>query len=447
MSAAVLLLLLLFTTIVHVGHVARYRTVSPIDELQHLDYLIRAPRGDIPGSGELFLQESARIQTCARIDEGFDVNVPPCVTDPSVVLDIRQFQEGGFNTAYIHPPVYYVTGGLVARAIDLVLPGDQSLLTTGRLAALGWALGAVVLLWMLFAELRAGLIARAALIVLVVSAPTILHATATVNPDGSAVAIGAAILWAVLRWERNALSAWVPVGLAALAAGTKVTNLVGVAVVVVYLGLALLSERRLTVPVVPGSRPTWWFSLAPRLRLILEMMAAVAAISVVWFAAQRFLQVLDPAEIPMVARFAVDDFPVAQLAGAWHQTVSPLQGPYLAPFLRTDAMVVTSGFVDLLVMAGAVAGAVLARRASRERRLAIAALVLAVAIGPLIVVFNAVVQGIYVVIPPRYGIALVPALVAASLPALERRSGLVVASGAAALAGAAVLAAIAFPAA
>jgi hypothetical protein len=63
------------------------------------------------------------------------------------------------------------------------------------------------------------------------------------------------------------------------------------------------------------------------------------------------------------------------------------------------------------------------------------------------VVFNAFVQRVYVVIPPRYGISLVPALVAAAVPLVRRRTGAYAAATVAVLAGGAVLAAVAFPAA
>ena len=123
-AAVVLGLLLVFTAVLHVGHVLRYRTLSPVDELQHLDYLIGAPTGRFPGSGDKFGQESLRIETCSRLDEGFDAKVQPCVTDPSVVLEPEDFQEDGYNTAYIHPPTYYAAGGIVGRAIDAVVPGE-----------------------------------------------------------------------------------------------------------------------------------------------------------------------------------------------------------------------------------------------------------------------------------------------------------------------------------
>jgi hypothetical protein len=449
-AAAVLALLLVFTATVHIGHVLRYRTLSPVDELQHLDYLIRAPRGDIPGSGDLVLQESARIQTCSRLDEGFDAVVPPCVTDENVILDIPAFQERGFNTAFIHPPTYYVVDGVLARIIDAVVPGEQSLLTTGRLAALLWSFLGVVFLWLLFAELRAGLVVRSAVIVLVVSAPMVLHGTATVNLDGTSIFFGAAMLWAVLRWERGRLTPWVPVALAGLAAGTKVNNLIAVAVAVLYLLLTEWQQRRGSEEQsdarADDTTAGWARRLPPRIRVGAAMVGAAALVSVAWLVTQRYLQVLPPTEIPMVSRFLIDRFPSTEFATAWHQTVSPLQSPYLAPFLRTQPVQVVAGFVDLALMGGAVAGLALAVRGSREKRVAVVALVLAVAVGPLLVLFNVVVQGLYVVIPPRYGLALVPALAAAAIPALRRQIGVILVSVLAAASGVAVLLAIAFPA-
>lgn len=446
-SALVLALLLLFAGAVQVGHVARYRRISPIDELQHLDYLIRVPRGQIPGSGDQFGQDSLRIETCSRLDEGFDQQVPPCVTDPAVTLDPAVFQEGGYNTAYIHPPTYYLVDGLVARAIDAVVPGDQSLLTTGRLAGLVWALAAVVFLWLLLAEVGAGLLARAALIVIVVSAPTILHATSTVNPDGSAVAVGAAILWAVLRWERGRLAAWVPIVCAVAVAATKVTNLAATGVVVGYLLVGALTERRAAAA---GAR-RWdrqrpWGSLADRVRMALGIVLVTMVVAGMWAVAQKLLEEVPPETLPMSVRTAASSFPIAELASSWHQTVSPLRGPYLAPFLRTTPVTVMAGLVDLALMVGAVVGTVLAPAGSRARRLGAVVLAMTVLLPPVLVVFNALVPKVYVVIPPRYGISLVPALVAAAVPLVRRRSWGYATSVVAVLAGGAVVAALAFPA-
>ncbi len=451
--AAVLLVLVLVACGINLGHVWRYDEVSPIDEAQHLDSLIRIPRGDLIGSGERMGQETLRIETCHRIDSPFDAAVPPC--EPGAPpLDVTTFQEEGYNTAYIHPPTYYFVDGVLARVVDAVLPGDHDLLTTGRLAGLIWVVGGVVFLWLLLDELDAGLVARSALILLAVTAPTVLHGSATVNPDATALMTGAAVLWAALRWERERVGAWLPLALTALAAATKVTNLMGVAVVLLYLVLRAVSRSGLT------DEPRWWtwrvaraHLLAPGgtgrrlLAMVAGMLGVVVTVSFAWFIGQKLLEVAPPSTVPMVYRYQFDRFPFTDIATSWHQTISPFVERYVAPFLRTRTVLTTAAVVDLLLVAGPVAGTILAGRRTRERTLGVAALVVLPLVGPVLALFNAVVQGLFVVVPSRYGLSIVPALLGASVPVLRRRVPLAVGCVVAAAALLGVVSAIAWPAA
>jgi hypothetical protein len=438
---------------INLGHMWRYTEVSPIDEAQHLDSLIRIPRGDLIGSGERMGQETLHIETCHRIDSAFDAAVPPCTPD-DVELDATTFQEEGYNTAYIHPPTFYVVDGLVARVIDAVLPGEHDLLTTGRLAGLMWVISGVVFMWLLLDEIGSGLVARSSLILIAVTAPTVLHGSATVNLDATALTAGAAVFWAILRWERGRARAWLPLALTGLAAATKVTNLMGVLVVLVYLVVRAI----VLTEAVEGS-PWWsWSGLRGRfldggsaarrlLSLVAGMIGVIALISMVWFVAQKMLEVAPPSTIPMVYRYHFARFPFTEMAAAWHQTVSPFVEHYVPPFLRSRTVLTMAGIVDLLVVAGPVAGTIMARRGSRERSLGVSVLIVMPLIGPLLVLFNALVQSLYVVIPSRYGLSIVPALLAASVPAMRRRVPLVIGSVAAVLALYGVVACIVWPAA
>jgi hypothetical protein len=398
-------------------------------------------------------QDTLRIETCHRIDSPFDAAVPPCSPDDPP-LDPLVFQEEGYNTAYIHPPTYYVVDGVLARVIDAVLPGDHDLLTTGRLAGLVWVAGGVVLLFFLLDELRAGLLARSALILLAVTAPTVLHGSATINPDGTALVAGAAVLWTVLRWERGKGRAWVPVAVVALTTATKVTDLMGVVVVLVYLAIRAVVR---TAPV--EGVPAWsWSGVKARfldpegparrlLGMMVAMVAAVAVVSVAWLVTQKVLEVASPSTIPMVYRYRFDRFPFQELASNWHQTVSPFVERYVPPFLQSRTVLTMAAVVDLLMVAGPVAGTVMAVRRSRERSLGVAALIVMPLVGPLLVLFNAVIQQLYVVIPSRYALSIVPALLAASVPALRRRVPLVIGTVAAAVATWGVVACLIWPAA
>ena len=420
-------LLVLLAGVLSWGHVWRYTTVSPIDELQHLDYLIKVQNGEMVGNGDLFGQSALRIETCHRLDAEFDLYIPPCV-EGDVVLTPEEFQEGGFNTASIHPPTYYAIDGFVARVIDRVLPGQHDWLTTGRLAGSLWLMAAAMMLWFLFRELSADRMSAFSLTAALIASPTVLHAVATINPDGSALFVGAAIVWAVIRWERAAAPFWLPVAVAAFAAATKVTNLVAVALVLIYL-LGRVAWKA-------GSGGTglrsWLGEQFSENKQIFRMMAAilgaVGAVSVVWLGITRLIQTLPASEIPMVERYRIASFPVEGLVESWRQTVSPLSTPYLAPFLRNNGIILFTGLVAFWVLGAAVASTIRSAPGSRSRILGCASLLTVALAGPALVVFNAVVQGIYVVIPIRYALAAVPALAASGIPIASTRVGRVVVS-------------------
>lgn len=414
--------LVLLAGVLSWGHVWRYTTVSPIDELQHLDYLIKVQNGEMVGNGDLFGQSAMQLETCHRLDAEFDIRIQPCATG-DVILVPEDFQEVGFNTASIHPPTYYAIGGVVARVIDWVTPGEHDWLTTGRLAGSLWLMAAAMMLWLLFRELLADRIVAFSLTAALIASPTVLHAIATINTDGTALFIGAAILWAVVRWERAAAPFWLPVAVAAFAAATKVTNLVAVALVLIYLLGRVAWKSR--------SRETdlrSWFSeqLSANKRLFRMMAAilgAVGVVSVVWLVITRMIESLPASEIPMVERYRITSFPFEGFVESWRQTVSPLSTPYLAPFLRNNGIVLFAGLVAFWVLGAAVISTIRSAPGSRSRIIGCASLLTVVLAGPALVVFNSVIQGVYVLIPTRYALAAVPALAASGLPVASTRVG------------------------
>jgi hypothetical protein len=168
-------------------------------------------------------------------------------------------------------------------------------------------------------------------------------------------------------------------------------------------------------------------------------------VSIVWALAMRTLQVIPPSEVPMVAAAKATSVPILEAIANWRQTVSPFNGPYVPAFLHSTAFMAVAGIVDLALLVAVVSGAVLARPHSKARRLAVASLAVMVCIAPLLVAFNYVVQGLYSSITPRYGLPLLPALAAASVPALRRPLGAVVVCGLAAASLAVLAWGLAFP--
>jgi len=433
-----------------IGHVHSYTEVSPIDELQHLDYLIRAGDGHLVGLGELFSQQSLRLETCHRLDAEFDAKVPSCVTDASIQLDPTAFQESGYNTAAIHPPTYYAIDGLLARGIAATLPVKDDPLTNGRVAGAVWLMAAVGALWLLLRELGANRILASALIAITISTPTVLFAAATINTDGTALLCGSLLVWAVVRWERGRLPLWIVLAATALCAGTKVTNLIGVAVVVLYLLIrcnwssitstgaspAAASTGTSTAAATSGgsgsdrrSSQTGFiaqlkaFCWSNRRRLLPVLWTSMVAVVVsgIWQVVAQSIATVPGADIPMTQRYAVTSFPMSQFIGSWRQTFDPLFGPYLPAFLRTDLVILTSGLTALLLVVLVIVAMVRSPKGSRQRALACASLGAAVIAGPAIVLFNFGFQSVYVEIPFRYALVAVPALVASAVAVLRGR--------------------------
>src|SRR5580698_1788990 len=83
-------------------HVRVYTKLSPIDELQHIDYMFRSPGLHPVIAGTQDSAPAMREEVCRGIDAVFTLS--PC---SSKKLVPSEFQDQGYDTAYIHPPTYY----------------------------------------------------------------------------------------------------------------------------------------------------------------------------------------------------------------------------------------------------------------------------------------------------------------------------------------------------
>lgn len=210
--------------------------VSPIDELNHIDFLFRGSRGELGQVGAVPTQEALR-ELCVRGSDYYEF--PPCPRSGRV--DPGRYFANGVN-ASANPPGYFVATGVTARALRAVGPGWDSLVTWGR------ALGALWLLAGCYLLLRAGELLgldrrmTVVAVVLVAVLPAQLHASTTVNPDAAAFFAGAALLLAVLVWERGR-DRWrlAPVALAAVVAMVlDSSNVVALMIALGYVGFRAL---------------------------------------------------------------------------------------------------------------------------------------------------------------------------------------------------------------
>jgi hypothetical protein len=399
---------LLALAVVLVGlYATTFTQFSPVDELQHADYVIKASHGQLLRRGDRTGQEALGEATC----RGLVVPEPPradnCRTtgDRPPVVE----QQSGVNSEEIQPPLYYFVTGALARAGRRVT-GASSIVTTARLVGALWLAGGVVVLWALLGLLGVRPSARWAVVALVVSAPTVLDASALVNNDATALLAGGGVLLAAVAWEQRRLHGAAVLGAVVVAVALKPTNVFGVGVAALYLLWRAVSTDA-------GDRPRPWRSQA-------GMAAAVVVAAVV--AGLGLLVLHDavaragPLSNPNTAHFQVDHLALGQVLGAVPAGVVPVQDPFLPDFLDTSVMKLLVRCGEWLLLGGAVGTAATSARGSAGEALAVSALAGCAVTGPALVVLNYLSLQTYVAIPSRYALSVVPALAAALALALGK---------------------------
>jgi hypothetical protein len=470
-------------------HIRAYEPYSPIDEMQHADYTRGILDGEIVVSGDTISAATMEDLACRGVDAPLGEPLPACGAAPH---EPGEFPEQGYNTAAIHPPTYYAVMAWGGAGVRWLTGADDVLQTTRLAGGLFLSFGAVAL-WALLAEFRVRVAVRVAVALLVLLTPLVLVQSATINPDATALGAGAFVLLATVRAERRAWPVWVPAVAAVLAVGLKSTNVVAVVAAGVYLAVRWWAERRGTLDAQPVGEPpidappidappidappidappnvrsgidtTRDQSAADPARRdevrIIEpsrppatsrlwavfgsLAAGTAVVSIVVSALQRASATMPMSEIPMMVRMQVSALPWNQLPAV--VTITPTGTPWVTYALNRPVISLVTLVVTLALPVLAVAALALSAAGDRVRALAVAGLVATLLTGPLFVVANYVLTGIYTPIPSRYALAAVPAMAVAGAMVLDRnRLGRVLASVVAGVGTLAVIAGLLAP--
>lgn len=385
-------------------HVDRFTEVSPVDEMQHIDYLYRAPSP--PAYGDKVGQDAMREQSCRGLD------LPGAgkgTCSRSFVFDPDTYQERGYSTGSVNAPVYYSLTKALAVPLGAVI-GSESLVTSGRLVgglwlALGLAIGYVVAV-----RRGVGRLAAGSMFALLAASPAVVFPSATISPDSMGLLAGSLVLLALTGWEQHGGKRWVAGFLlvAAFVSAIKLTFILAVGAAALH--LLVKGVRR------PGLRD--------KLRsddtiLALGAVLVGLATGLGWMTIQSHRRQMDPTALPDLAtRFLTPHFPWSGLMETSLQLLSPLASPWVAVGDVTQLNFAT-GIVSLLLVTGVVGAGVFRAAPPAHRDLASATVVAAV-VGCLgFVTVNYLVSQSYFPLPPRYGSSLVP-LMALSGAALVR---------------------------
>jgi hypothetical protein len=411
-------------------HIVQYTTFSPIDELRHVDYAMRASTLHVPRYGDLLIEESMREEACHGVDLGGWVD-PPC---NSRVFDPVAFRDDGYQIASIHPPPYYLATGVFARTAKAMGLTDSFVNPARMFSALLLAVGLMVA----FAAgrmLGVRTITLLAALTFVPIMPAVLHSASTVNPDSSSILIGAVVLLVSLLWERGRVPTFVLPFLGALSTAVKFTS--ALAVIIVAALFVVRAEpielwrrwrRGPSAEDPPDSEsPARVRGRHEYLLAVVLLLGGAVLVALAWSGIDRMRRIVDPLEVPQVRLSRARTFPESSFVFSSQQMFAwlpPADGYEPARFVTTattDVRVLTT-----FLFAGAVLMAAL-RLNRRDDISMLGAFCVAVALlgGPAYVAINAIVQEIRLVLPPRYGMSVLPFMVPVLASFAKGRTGAV----------------------
>jgi hypothetical protein len=433
--AAPCLVLVAIAMVLPAVHVARYHVLSPIDEVRHVDYAMRITHLELVRLGDKLGQEAMRAEACRGVDLPYQDS--PCRTRHFIP---EAFRDAGYQTASAHPPIYYLTVGLVARALvgvglfhDFV---DPARLMGGVFLAAG-----LVLTYLAGRRLGLRPWVLVAALALLPTTSAVLHAASIVNPDAVALLAGAIVVFAAVAWEQRRLST-VGLGAAgALATGLNTVNFLVVAVVAAWLvvrspaveAAARRLGRRWSAarppdPERPHATPPAATPLGLRDRFTTAGLALVTggvAAGAAWAFVDRVRATIDPAIVPQNRLFAAHGIPPLGVIfapdnfKAWFPPVDGYEPHYFKTAATTDVQ-----FVITVLVAGAMLAAVL--RLARRDSLSVLGTVctfIALAAAPGLVVVNVIVSNVVVGPEARYGMSLLPVMAIVLAASVRSRAG------------------------
>ena len=389
--------------------------LSVIDEFQHSDYLFKVDSGRLVRTGDLVGAQAMHEVACRGLDVTFSLPACDSTRDPSA------YPGGGFNTADIHPPLYYAVTDVFARAL-LAVHLAPDLFTAARLVGGLWLAAALVLTWMLAGDLGATIPARVCATVLVGVSPAVLYLGSVINPDITALVGGALVTLVSIRWEQRRMPLWL-VPLAGAAAVTlRATSLLMILAMALYLGLRILGPG---ADAANHRRRRWENIVAAGL-----LLGGTGAAELAWLWARHSMAIASAANSQVSHTYHAAGLHASQVISQVTVLVMPVDwaspflvqhGPFIWGQFRKPALMAGVHLFSWLLI-GAVLGAVFfLPRWRRVNSLALALAALLLLGGPFLVVIDFLAEQAFFDIQTRYGLGLLPALAAVLAVALRPR--------------------------
>jgi hypothetical protein len=375
--------------------------LSPIDEWVYVDYLYKIPDQGIVLKGEEIGEEALDIIACDGVTPYGPMGAP-CGGDYSNPGD---FPFGGITSADPYTPIYFAVTRFVGDFISAVTGVDQ--LVGWRLTSPLWLVAGVLALAALMRQWRAKETAVLAVGLAFIGSPFSYWTYSYVSTDAPAFFFGALLLYLATRFVRGEVNGWWIIVVGTIGTLIKVTNVLAVGLVALYVLSHWLAEVR-RVRAETGER--WGGVRGTRRLLGVAVGASAAAIlsQAVWLTVNRLTAVTDArAEQGISYQLTVDAL-LAQFANFLPGTIVsnvniagstglafPIPGYAVAP-------------LSWLCIAGVLGAFFLLKRGESTAPLVIAIAIASVAFAPALSLAFQIITSSYFSFPARYGAAILP---------------------------------------
>ncbi len=408
-NAAVLFGVLAVVVAIVLLQVRDHPKLSRVDELQHFDYALKAPSAGVR-IGEQYGHEAMRVVACRGIDLPEWAPGTPRLSecgDPRP--DPTRSHTNGYNTAHLHTPVYYSATALAGEVV-LRLPGIDSSLVAYRMVGAVWLAAGLALVWYALGMVKVGVWGRAAVVGLFGVSPIVVHASAMLNPDATAILGGGLVLVALLKWESGRWPWWSVTAASAVAVWLKLTNSPAVGVLVAYLAFRMWQQRDQQNPTRLRER-LWAVSTS-----VLITLASVLA----WRLWQSHRQLDDERDLPVLTWLRHDSFQWTSVDDQFRAVLTPFRDQWIPDGLPASVLAPLGGVMDvgLIGILGIAVAFTVAKSAYRALVAGVFAAMVGMGIVTMLSFYSAL--GLDVLAPSRYGLAVLPFAAAAFAPVLRR---------------------------
>lgn len=211
--------------------------LSPVDEWVYIDYLYKMPNQGMVHEGETVGPQTLHALTCDGVIPGGRFQ-PHC---GSVFSDMTVFPNGGISSAAPYTPLYFATALVAGAAIHWATGLED--LTSWRLSGALWLAASMLVMYLLFRQWGVKWHATLALGLAFIASPFSYWTYTYVSTDAPSFFFGALLLYLAVGYVRGQRSGWWLPIVSVLAVLTKVTNIMAVELVALYLVIEFIRRQ------------------------------------------------------------------------------------------------------------------------------------------------------------------------------------------------------------